>query len=709
MYNLADYNGKAIYGNQVINTDYLVPSAKVSYIWDKIFNYSNFTYGGDIFQSEDFQNFWLSYPKPVGSEIQEIVLINSQTYTMPLTYTQAVGVGSGVEYVTFSESNLLRQPFSNQYAQAVAQADGNARNIDTAGSGQFQFKLKGSLTNTSNPSMTFDIAIGKTVQGQMPTYEIIISGATNATQIDLTHSFTVNDNELISLHLMKNGLPLAGQFQFIAFYGNLKIDFTKVVGDVVDFEQALVEFSIKDFVSEILQRFNLTMFKDKYTNHIEFLTLAQWIQTDSIVDWSEKFVSHQTTTYTYDNYAQRNVFKYRYDDQNASHHDGIIKIDNVNLKDENVVINSAIYSPNKIKGYLAGKVVNVYPFWNKEVKEGSNEGEQTITYKPLDNRYYFMRSELYDLQSGTTVGSEVFNQSQQVYLAKFEDYSRLPFQNIIDNYYKSFESIINKAKIVTAEIFLTETDIVNFDFQKLVYIKQLGSYFLVNKIQSFIPNKLTKVEFIKLEYFEEQFSQPEVPNGTFITITDVVKDNCEITINFDTDAVLPREIKVTATKNLFGGISNPQTDIFETTVIPTGNSITITLPSGGLWGMYLSFSNFGVVVNSNNFTIENTTECNYTPPVSDLTKLNLTSVVYNGLQSQVLDGNFTLNWTSDVFPASELTLIVKDGTNNSLIFSTQIPAFWNQSYTFWVNFPPSQLTFQLAYNGVASNTITVNI
>jgi hypothetical protein len=65
---LADYNGQHISTSggtsaTTINVDYLVPSVKVSYLWDNLFSTYGFTYSGSIFSSPDFTNLYLTYPK----------------------------------------------------------------------------------------------------------------------------------------------------------------------------------------------------------------------------------------------------------------------------------------------------------------------------------------------------------------------------------------------------------------------------------------------------------------------------------------------------------------------------------------------------------------------------------------------------------------------------------------------------------------------
>ena len=82
-----------------------------------------------------------------------------------------------------------------------------------------------------------------------------------------------------------------------------------------------------------MQHFGLTAFKDKYTNTIEYLTLDEILQNTNVIDdW--KFISKNSEKYAYSNFAKKNNFKYKYNDNNLNYNDGAIFIQNENLKDE---------------------------------------------------------------------------------------------------------------------------------------------------------------------------------------------------------------------------------------------------------------------------------------------------------------------------------------------------------------------------------------
>src|SRR5690625_3463380 len=72
-YLISDYGVEQPSTSEAINTDFLIPSAKVVYLWNKIFNFLGWEYSGLQFNTDDFLKLYLSFPKGVdvvsGSEL----------------------------------------------------------------------------------------------------------------------------------------------------------------------------------------------------------------------------------------------------------------------------------------------------------------------------------------------------------------------------------------------------------------------------------------------------------------------------------------------------------------------------------------------------------------------------------------------------------------------------------------------------------------
>jgi hypothetical protein len=133
--------------------------------------------------------------------------------------------------------------------------------------------------------------------------------------------------------------------------------------------------------------------------------------------------------------------------------------------------------------------------WDKTIKD-----DGSVTYKSLDKRFYFMRLDNFIFPSNKIIGSETLQEETTISQAPFESFFKLQFNDVIQDYYLPIYQILNNAKIISANIFLKEQDIINIDFSKLYWIEKLGNYFLLNKINNFNGNGITKCELIKVDY-----------------------------------------------------------------------------------------------------------------------------------------------------------------------------------------------------------------
>src|SRR5690606_2284906 len=150
-----------------------------------------------------------------------------------------------------------------------------------------------------------------------------------------------------------------------------------------------------------------------------------------------------------------------YSDKEASHNDFYIDAGNENLPETRDAIKSKIYSPDNGQGSLMGRAVNIYRLWDKEVVENPEEGEDPVTYKSLDKRFYLMRNQL--VPQPVILQSKATQQSLASDYYYAESFSGLSFSDIIPAYYSPLKDLLEKALIVNAELYLKDSDIVNFD------------------------------------------------------------------------------------------------------------------------------------------------------------------------------------------------------------------------------------------------------
>lgn len=487
-YAIADYNGKNKFTttggtNIEINTDYQVPSARVSYIWDRVFAFTGFTYSGSFFNTDNFKNLFMSFPKPVPTLVPHRILVHAGScYPRHSTYSYYDG------YALFTaESYLLTLPRENFTTAYASVTNNNATTAITAGGYVYDHNPIHILQNGTY-----------SIDAYAPTIDFYYTRLNSAGTVMENGQAELDSTGTFKMHLFN---CLAGDtIKFIisapeTTLQTLTFDWklNRIDGYEANFEEALVDFKATEFINEIIQRAGITAFKDKYENHIEFLTMDEILNSNSVIDWSGKFQYKDLEKYCIGKYAKQNNFKYRYNGENENHNDGVILINDENLKDEDTVIDSKIYSPERDTTEMIGRQVKVFKIWNKNVKDDSS-----LEYKDLSGRYYFLRFEI--VATSATIASELLNSQQAVTNIAMASYSRLKFSEIIQDNYTSIESILDKAKIIEAYFSLKSADVESFDFKKLIYVEQLASYYLVNKIVNFTKGKVTKCEIIEVDY-----------------------------------------------------------------------------------------------------------------------------------------------------------------------------------------------------------------
>lgn len=486
-YIIADYNGNAVYDTSKINIDYLVPSIPVSWLMDKIAETYGYTFTGSIFNTFNYTNLWMTFPKGLLTTVPDIPYFEST-----LSWAD-VGLSPRPAFYMFffsittaHPSVTLTTPYSVKFSQE----------------GVYRINISGTVNIATNYIFTYPVGFyqAKNAEGLDPTF-IVEAGIkasvfTNTdTDIDTTYLININAEDSLSYFFRMINIATV----MLGIGGSLNITISKVENTEIDFDGAFLDFKTKDFINEINWRFGTTPYKNKYSKEIQFLTMQEVLQTTNVIDWSDKYVEFLDEVYIYGNYAKENALAYKYNDDESDFNNGYINIDNENLNDSTTIIQSKIYSPEKEKSFLVPfeKRTNIYKLWEKEV---SGDG---IKYKSLDKRFYFMRYEDYTFTFPTTVGSESLETSQSIAIAPFESFFKLPFSDIVNDYYSPFNQILNKSRVLTLNLFLNDVDIENLNFIALYYFKQEGGYFLLNKVINYSEKGRVKCEFIKVDYVNQ--------------------------------------------------------------------------------------------------------------------------------------------------------------------------------------------------------------
>ncbi|WP_294822641.1 hypothetical protein [uncultured Flavobacterium sp.] len=527
-YILADYNGDT--GNtqdNVVNIDYLVPSVRVKYLWERLFEQFGFTFSGSVFDTQAFENLWMTFPKGLKTSESETLIFEATEFAYP-----------------FSTNGLHRRHYL-KYQQAAVNTMAPATlntHLRPGQAGSYRVEVSGSIDSRqlygSLALLKSKLYLGKNSEGLVPhgvaELDFILDKIEPNQDFEASKVVNLGANDSICI-LVKQATGTSSNHGFSLFPGDteLTVKIFRQEQSSIDFGSALIDFPVKDFVNEIVNRFGLTIYPDNVTGSYSFLTLQEVLQGAEMADWSAKLVKKISENYIYGSYAARNWFRYNYNDKEESHNDWFLEVSNVNLPDSRDAFKSKIYSPESLYNSVSylNRNSNVYKLWDKEPATDPETGEDLTKYKALDKRYYLMRAE--DQWGQLSMQSKILEQQQPYYGPYLvESYWKLPFYDIMQDYYAPLRRVLDTSMIVTAELWLTASDICDFDFKKLYYFEQFSNYFLVNKINNFIPGKPAKVELVRVLYDV----QPEV---SAITITNVSVIGQTVSVYFDLTIPMP--------------------------------------------------------------------------------------------------------------------------------------------------------------------------
>ena len=518
-YIIADYNGKLYTNANYLNADYLVPSALRSFIFNKIHQFAGYTFEGLVFNTDLYTNDWLTFPKPVPTTapLYSSQYIGSSFSTVVQTWYGGVG---GVLYnwtldyfnLAVITSRLNIGTITNRVTAIQAGAYRVTLSVDPAPNGQ-----------AIQRSETVYLYTATGVLREFKVLDLIT--ATPYTFVCDATDYLVFGNKL---------------FQLNEPYKPISVTIDFLEGYTVNFDDTLIDLKATDFVNETMVKFGLTAYKDKYRNHIVYKQIKEVLKNTVKDDWSGYYDDIITEKYNIGDYAQQNDFKYKYNNNLERFNDGFFKIENKNLKENKTVFNSLFFSPEFSKTLLLQNYSNVYKMWDKTIKD-----DNTIEYKDLTNHYYCIRFVNKVWSSPKTIGSDLLGGSFNFTTAPYESFERLKMQQILFDNYKEIGSIFDKAKFITASVYINSVVYEQFNFQRLIYLEQRASYFLVNKIINFVPKKKCTVELIEVDLLTELDIQDVI--DYYLNFNDALPATifgCNITFNIQTNIPTPFQVQV---------------------------------------------------------------------------------------------------------------------------------------------------------------------
>lgn len=496
-YLIADYGGKNIHNNG-INIDYQTPSFSVLKLWELIFN--TFSFNCDYTNLEYINDLFFTYPKDILDQgVVQTQIANLKK--LPYQSNKTKVVGGNIEQLpidkvwdnaTLIEGTLKVDGFS------YVIAENSSYTFKIASTSYVTYDRSDRAPRYIDPSV-YVLKNGIVMDSIISTYvdsEGLLREKTFTVSCDVGDIITV---KLVAPRTIERR-PLNNKPPFRTYYFRywknalLELNITKSDLGTTILKNELKDFSIKDFIKEVIWRTGLTSVYNYETNTVSFKTLQSRTDFNNATDLSNTFVERTGESYT-NGYAQKNTFALKKNNDFDKTGDGYLFVPNVNLPDIKTLVQSRIYAPDKnVLTDFFGFQTNQYNIWETEVKK-NNLDQVEVTYKSLSGRFYFVRSQ--ESVATYNVTSEKLNDSQIVNSVPFALNTDTLFEEAVSKNYQGYQKIFNNFRVHHIKQVLTLNDFLGLDLTKPVFFKQENAYYICNKI-SFEEGKDTTNEYIKI-------------------------------------------------------------------------------------------------------------------------------------------------------------------------------------------------------------------
>lgn len=478
-YILADYNGEVIRtfeGDPHINIDYLVPSASIPYLWDKIFSFAGWTYQGEIFSNPDFSDTWITFAKGLDLIGSEEVLLSADDVTFPTINASQAIINVGAADI-------------NEF--------GNVSYFEIPEDGTYKFDVTGKIYGVAK-----DI-LGRAIRAKVnlslyrngEVLSVIGSNLAMEDEFEFTDNIILNQGDVITL-VADSAQP---QISFRIADNQVVIGISKIEQNNIDFTSIFSDFQIKDFVKEIVMRFGLTLITDTRNKVITFIGADNRLSVTGAMDWTDKYKNRTSEKYIFGNYAKVNRIMHKYNVEGDIFNDGYLIIDNDNIEDTKPLFQSKTYSyDNSIRNVWANIQTYLYPMYSAEPKVIQQEGQDVtvIEYKPLSSRFYIMKSRT--VATSINFISPTFDETGSRTSAPFANDDMTTFAELVPKYWAAYARVLTDFRCHNIELVMSDAEVSRIDLDKLVYFAQEANYYMINQIK-YSPNGQTTGEFIRVK------------------------------------------------------------------------------------------------------------------------------------------------------------------------------------------------------------------
>lgn len=252
----------------------------------------------------------------------------------------------------------------------------------------------------------------------------------------------------------------------------------------------LPDWSAWDFIKAYCQFCHLIPYVDYYNRTVTFVSYADIyakVPAGTFYDWSEKFDRSENHEISYSmDFAKTNWMKFKTDSCNLTEGfaDASFLISDLTLPETKDVITSEFAATEETIHF--NEQVKV-----ARIRRSDETGVVAQDYEPRIMKWIQRTADIV-LETPNYMSPLLTNW----YTGTMEDWTWTDL--LTDNYSELTSLVLNQTKLLKVFINLTALDIANLDLTKPVYIKAFGRFFIINKINNYLPGKSTEVELIRM-------------------------------------------------------------------------------------------------------------------------------------------------------------------------------------------------------------------
>jgi len=501
VYALGDYSQM---NEQTIDINYQVPSIRTAWIWNKIFAEAGFTYkyagrGGrndyNVFLSDLWNETYITIDNGLDTSVVKVPkalqlsALNEGTYEYKYSvdWTSSFFNSRYFYIPKFISEPIFFKNSSSIKDSLVFQDEGRMLIIQN---NWYSIDIKGNIV--ANAIQELELVIKK---NNFIIERIIITEGIFNVNFSKRYYLQANDILTFSYEMVNENntedVSFSPRLDFEIYLDNQE--------PFINFSNYWNNISQKDFLKDLVNFFGLTY--KRVGNEYQFISYeelfnanAQYENFNPISptnfvadDWSDKFNRLIKEEYSIGDYSQRNIFKYKYDNNQDNYADGILRINDFTLPFEKLQETRLWKAPNNsIFGYKS------MPLYKSENGKLKNVKSDPFIFKLQRTSGSF---------DWKVTGGETKPFPGNYTIATFED---LSWSEQLGKILSLLGSVLNRVNKKDVELTLNELDIKELDFFKLKYIKQLGGYYYLLKVNGFSNNETTKCELLRV---------PQYPNG----------------------------------------------------------------------------------------------------------------------------------------------------------------------------------------------------